>query len=676
MNPPDAISSSPPTLAAAESGTALSLIEVQLPVSKLCKETYAERRANQGQTITGLGKWWGRKPLLLCRAIILGLLIPGTKNPQRDREIFLKLMTMDAEGLLRRKHKSFPLKDLYTRLPKTLRNQVFDETSPDKPKWKRGIASETKEKMQRLAFEALSYDEKLGYCRRPEEIDGPSHEAWQEINAHLGTNGKNIPELVAELGRRRFGQIPHVGDAFCGGGSVPFEAARLGCSAYGSDLNPVAAILTWAALKIVGGGPNLAEAVRKAQRVVFDSVDRQVAEWGIEHNEKGWRADAFLYCTEAVCPECGWTVPLASTWAVGETSKVIAILEPVEEEKRFNIEVKGHASTDEISLAKSARTVEDATLFCPNQSCGKTTPLRAVRGERGDTSSIRPWDASDVVSRPEDVFRERLYCIRWVETTADENGNIINKRHYCGVEESDLVREAKALQLLLSHFSHWQAKGYIPSRRIEPGEKTLEPIRTRGWTHWHHLFTPRQLLLNGSFLKALDEIKEDATVKVALLLGVGRCADWNSRLCRWGTGAARESIAQTFSNQALNTLYCYASKALSLLKGSWFPISPFLNIAGPSVIVTNDAREVASSCDLWITDPPYADSINYHELSEFFLAWYYKNIKNLFPDWSTDSRRALAVRGSDDGFRHSMVACYRALANSMVLPFLSARPVE
>ena len=33
--------------------------------------------------------------------------------------------------------------------------------------------------------------------------------------------------------------------------------------------------------------------------------------------------------------------------------------------------------------------------------------------------------------------------------------------------------------------------------RIEPGEKTDEPIRTRGWTHWHHLFNPRQLLLAG-----------------------------------------------------------------------------------------------------------------------------------------------------------------------------------
>ena len=51
-------------------------------------------------------------------------------------------------------------------------------------------------------------------------------------------------EVVKELGELRFGHTPRVGDAFCGGGSVPFEAARLGCEAYGSDLNPVAALLT------------------------------------------------------------------------------------------------------------------------------------------------------------------------------------------------------------------------------------------------------------------------------------------------------------------------------------------------------------------------------------------------------------------------------------------------
>ncbi len=35
--------------------------------------------------------------------------------------------------------------------------------------------------------------------------------------------------------------------------------------------------------------------------------------------------------------------------------------------------------------------------------------------------------------------------------------------------------------------------------------------------------------------------------------------------------------------------------------------------------------------------PPYADAIYYHELSEFFLAWYEKHLLRLFPNWYTDS---------------------------------------
>src|SRR5688572_14390467 len=82
--------------------TGLSFIEVQFPVSKLSKESYNERQAVGGQTLTGLGKWWGRKPLVLVRAIILGLLLPATDEPDSDRETFLALMTMDDEGLLQR----------------------------------------------------------------------------------------------------------------------------------------------------------------------------------------------------------------------------------------------------------------------------------------------------------------------------------------------------------------------------------------------------------------------------------------------------------------------------------------------------------------------------------------------------------------------------------------------
>ncbi len=79
-----------------------SFIEAQFPVSKVSKESYKERKANHSQTLTGLGKWWGRKPLVMIRAAIIGLLMPPSENPKRDREIFLKIMTMDEDGLWKR----------------------------------------------------------------------------------------------------------------------------------------------------------------------------------------------------------------------------------------------------------------------------------------------------------------------------------------------------------------------------------------------------------------------------------------------------------------------------------------------------------------------------------------------------------------------------------------------
>ena len=177
---------------------------------------------------------------------------------------------MDGEGLRRRKSRPIPADRLLQALaqrPGAERRRFLDPDAPeDAPRLRRDLSREERDELQQLVFDRLPYAEKLEYCHRPEQIDGPSLEAWAEINAHLGTEVFSLPELIEELGRRRFGHRPRVGDAFCGGGSIPFEAARLGCDAYGSDLNPVAALLTWAALNIVGGGEEVAQAVQKAQQ--------------------------------------------------------------------------------------------------------------------------------------------------------------------------------------------------------------------------------------------------------------------------------------------------------------------------------------------------------------------------------------------------------------------------
>ena len=66
-----------------------SFIEVQFPVSRISKESYKERKANLGQTLTGLGKWWGRKPLVMVRAALLGTLLPISDDYTKDRDCLL-----------------------------------------------------------------------------------------------------------------------------------------------------------------------------------------------------------------------------------------------------------------------------------------------------------------------------------------------------------------------------------------------------------------------------------------------------------------------------------------------------------------------------------------------------------------------------------------------------------
>lgn len=639
----------------------VSFIETQFPVSKISKESYKERKSAQGQTLTQLGKWWGRKPLILVRAAVLGLLLPATDNPTKDREIFLKLLTMDDEGMWRRKKQSIPTNVVKEHLSPREEAEYFEMG-----KFRSGLSAKEKEDLQRMAFLRMGYDERLGYCYRPEEIEGPSPKAWKEINFHLGTTASSIPELVEELGIRQFGSRPTVGDCFCGGGSVPFEAARIGCDVFGSDLNPVAALLTWAALNIIGSGEEVVEEVKKAQQKVYDEVDKQITEWGIEHNEKGWRGYAYLYCNEVVCPECGWKVPLLPSLSIAERmQKVIAELEPDFENKKYHIHIR-QATPEESESAHASGTIASGEMVCPNPECpGHQSPIAISTIRREYEGGLRLWENDDIVPRTDDVFQERLYCIRWMETVKDSSGREQVKWHFCAPDDSDFAREEKVLALLKDRFHEWQEKGYLPSMKIEDGVKTNEPIRTRGWTYWHHLFTPRQLLYHSLLTKITFESESKYFNIVGNLLGVGRCCNWNSKLCHWIN--QRENAAQTFYNQALNTLFNFVARGSDNLRTSYNMNLNSILFKSKSInlLYTSDAVTVEENCIFWLTDPPYADAINYHELSEFFLSWYQKSLKELFPEWHTDSKRALAIRGSNEEFRKNMVEVYRNLTNHM-----------
>lgn len=643
-----------------------SFIEVQFPVSKVSKESYKERMAGASQTLTGLGKWWGRKPLVLVRATMLGLLLPVSNDLEKDREIFLKLMTMDEEGLFLRKIKNFSQRELYELADEEFRLKYMELNDSSTPVYKKGITNDDKDRMQKHVFNELSYDDKLKYCNRPEHVDNLSKDAWKEINEHLKTNANSFQSLIEELGKKKFEHRPRIGDVFSGGGSIPFEAGRLGADVYASDLNPIASLLTWASLNIAGASDKEVGNLRRFQEKVYKEVDQQIKDWGIEHNEEGHRADSYLYCMETICPECGYKVPLAPSWIIGRGTKTVALLKDNGVDG-FNIDIIQGASKEEYKEADKNITVKRNNMYCPH--CEMETPITALRGDRRidgeNIRGLRLWGKDEFIPRKNDVFQERLYCIRYVREYIDEKGNTKTERYYTAPTLNDQKREEKVIEILEEKFTNWQNKGYIPNVKIEDGFETTRLKRERGWQYWHQLFNPRQLLVNGLFSKISSEMSNGQMEKVMGLLGVNKLSDWNCKLCRWDE--SYEKPIQNFYNQALNPLYNYNNRGLRYLEQTWYiDIKEGNEVKLKDYFTkTKDARDVLDACDIWITDPPYADAVNYHELTEFFLAWDKTLLEKTFPEWYTDSKRVLAVKGIGESFNNSMVEIYSNLNNNM-----------
>ena len=250
-----------------------ALIEHLLPVQKLSAEAYKEQMAVQSKTLTALGSYWkGRKPLILNRACILGCLLPATSKRTRDLEIFEKLMAMDDESfVIRWKRRPKPkeilgalsishIADYFTVEPMGVlptvgpvdwSNPIYD---PVRVAWREDLPELERRRLEAQMLPKAPYRERVDQAQRLEEVMDTVHDhIWDAVNAHLGTRAQSFPELVEQLGVMRYGHRPRVADTFCGSGQIPFEAARLGCDVYASDLNPMACLLTWGAFNIVGG---------------------------------------------------------------------------------------------------------------------------------------------------------------------------------------------------------------------------------------------------------------------------------------------------------------------------------------------------------------------------------------------------------------------------------------
>lgn len=657
-----------------------SLIERLWPSIQISVEAEQERGAKQSQTLTPLGAYWkGRKPLILVRAAILASLLPATDDPEKDLAIFEAILGIDARAFGYRAERisapvlaelslngSFTSEDF----EKVFVNRLVSEPDEEawnqaiksrKVSWRRDITGEVRRDFISRVLVTLPYQQRVGLSSRIEHLGVEAFtEIWDEVNRHLGTKAASLIELVHQLGQMRFGEVPHVVDTFAGGGSIPFEAARIGCAATASDLNPIACMLSWGSGHIIGATDTEEKRWKQEHAKTLDRVAKAIDDLGFEFDEQGNKAKAFLYCLEARCIETGWFVPLLPTRIISKAQGVVARLVPVPDEKRYDIVIDTNVSADTLKDAEIGTVQGD---YLVHEVAGESfrTSLKSLRGggrlsDGSPASKLRTWEKTDVAPRPDDVFQERLYAILWMSRETIDDAR--PKTFFTGASGEDLRREEEIRSIVEQNIVEWQNRGLIPDMEIEQGENNSQPVRERGWTYWHHLFTPRQL----HFFATFSENNNSPVGTVAL----ARVLDRSSKLNRWSNNnGSTGQPTNVFSNQALNTMLNYGSYAsrdyLRLMEFS----AGHLELPTKPSVVNQPANQLSLSHHLGVTDPPYADAINYHEITEFFISWLRRNPPAPFNQWLWDSRRPLAIKGEGDGFRREMVLAYKSLADNM-----------
>jgi putative DNA methylase len=616
------------------------LIEVALPLEAINVESAREKSIRHGHPST-LHLWWSRKPLATTRAVLWASLVD---DPSSWPE---KFPTEEAQNRERQR-----LFDILGRI----------ELEKDKK-------GNTKQVVRGL----VSWD----------EINQPNSavllEAQREIARCLAWERGEEPPTKPDAIRDYIAKYaPPAYDPFCGGGSIPLEAQRLGLQAHGSDLNPVAVLITKALIEIP---PKF----KDKPPVNPDSRQKQkISSW---EGAQGLAADVRYY----------------GQWMRDEAFKRIGYLYPMVETNH-----KGTKDTKVIAWLW-ARTVK-----CPNPACGCQMPLVnkfSLSTKKGKEAWVEPFvgdfnhkgtegdfNHKGTEDTKEDDFGVSVvppkirFEVKTGKGTAPD-GTVNRKGAVCiacntPVPFDHIRREGKAgrmdAQLMAIVAEGKGGRVYLsPDEEQEYIAKKAQPewkpdsnlpeqalgFRVQGYGMTKHadLFTPRQLVALTTFSdlvsEAREKIKADAVaagipdddlplndggigatayadaVATYLAFGVSRIANTLCTIARWT--ASRDQTVTAFARQAIPMTWDYpdvnpfsgAAGDLKVSLSSICDVLEKLQFSQQGNVQQIDAT--AKSNDeiaprIISTDPPYYDNIGYADLADFFYVWLRRSLNSVY----------------------------------------------
>jgi putative DNA methylase len=449
--------------------------------------------------------------------------------------------------------------------------------------------------------------------------------------------GSDDLALVQQVLESTWGERPTVADPTAGGGSIPYAAARFGIESVCNDLNVVAAQVLDASVRLPAlEGPALIPDLQKFGTRLVDRVVSRLKPYFPEL--PGEHITNYMYVRTVACPRTNKPVPLAPNWWLSKGEKPVVVRLRTEHDGRL---------LDQVDY----EIVDSASIdFDPDS------------GTLAGGDAVSPWDGLAIDG--EYIHAEAragrmgsdLYAVA-VRTAQGRSFRAPTRLDREGITASE-TELARVIQ-------GWLEEGVLPTEIIPDGLKTSEPI-TYGMTRWRDMFSPRQLLVHGTFVDEFRHIApevrqalgERATPVLTLLaLMQGKALNYNSRMSIWH--ALRGSMANTFDThnfafkwthaefEGARDLYpwclrqvvdAYTEIAALMRPADAGPLAtgtPWA-VPGPVSVSCRNAADLPAIADRSVTlvciDPPYYDNVMYAELADFFYVWYKRTLALVHPE--------------------------------------------
>ena len=337
---------------------------------------------------------------------------------------------------------------------------------------------------------------------------------------------------------------------------------------------------------------------------------------------------AYLWARTVTCKQCRATLPLLKTrWLCKKDRKrVLLTMEPKDDQTGVVFGVQSDvphnggnaAQRREHDRSIGAGTMSRTGATCP--CCGAITTMEDIRFE-GRAGRLGAVMTAVVVDGPKGKGKEYR----------------LPTDHERAVAE---VTEEQ-LEVLYADIPFGLPEEPVSPDRPSPNSRGASGLPRYGFDSWRKLFTNRQLLAMGMFIREIRRISEETdnypedwreTLSTYLAPSISRLVDRGSGLATWTNDP--EKIRSTFARFALPMVWDFAESCpLADTTGGFIQAVEWITRAfehlQKAAIATPSAKALRQSAtesqpdrfDLICTDPPYYDAIPYSDLMDFFHVW-------------------------------------------------------